>query len=86
MKKLASMWWNEPILVHKTRNTFAQKSREANRVSSDNKLYKPKGKKTMKAKKTYGSRHSGVGTQLHPNFFQQKSAEPDHWAMRPLRR
>ena len=36
-KRKASMWWNEAILVHKTRNTVSQKSREANGVSSENK-------------------------------------------------
>ena len=28
----------------------------------------------MKEKKKNGSRHTGVGTQLHPNFLQRKSA------------
>ena len=47
---------------------------------------KPKGKKKKRwKKKKNGSRDAGVGTQLHPNFLQRKSATSDHWAMRPLR-
>ena len=39
----------------------------------------------MKEKKNR-SGHVGVGTQLHPNFLQQKSAASDHWAMGPQHR
>ena len=39
----------------------------------------------MKEKKKIEVDTPGVGTQLHPNFLQRKSAASDNWAMRPLR-
>ena len=40
----------------------------------------------MIEKKKNRSGHVGVGTQLHPNFLQQKSAASYHWGMGPLYR
>ena len=60
------------------RKNLAKLTGSAVRINSK----KPKGKKTMKEKKT-GRCHAGIWTCI-PTSSSEKSAVSNHWAMRPL--